>query len=45
MDAYAIAAYLKSLPPMTSIVRQPVAPNAPVTTAIVRVQQPPTVIR
>jgi mono/diheme cytochrome c family protein len=42
-DAYAIAAYLKSLPPITSTMRQPVAPDAPVTTAIVRVQQPSTV--
>jgi mono/diheme cytochrome c family protein len=44
-DAYAIAAYLKSLPPTASMVRQPVAPDAPVTTAVVHVQQPPTVTR
>jgi hypothetical protein len=41
-DADAIAAYLKSLPPTASMVRQPVAPDAPVTTVIVRVQQPPS---
>ncbi|MEJ0093854.1 MAG: cytochrome c [Methylocella sp.] len=44
-DADAIAAYLKSLPPTASTVRQPVAPDAPVTTAVVRVQQPPSVVR
>jgi mono/diheme cytochrome c family protein len=44
-DAYAIAAYLKSLPPTASTVREPVAPDAPVTTAVVRLQQPPTVTR
>jgi mono/diheme cytochrome c family protein len=44
-DADAIAAYLKSLPPSVSVVRQPVAPNAPVTTMVVRVQQPPNVAR
>jgi mono/diheme cytochrome c family protein len=41
-DADAIAAYLKSLPPTASMVRQPVAPDAPVMTVIVRVQQPPS---
>jgi mono/diheme cytochrome c family protein len=44
-DADAIAAYLKSMPPTTSIVHQPVVPDAPVTTVIVRVQQPPSVAR
>jgi mono/diheme cytochrome c family protein len=41
-DADAIAAYLKSLPPTASMVRQPVAPDASVTTVTVRVQQPPS---
>jgi hypothetical protein len=37
-DADAIAAYLKSLPPTASTVRQPVAPNDAVTTVVVRVR-------